>query len=556
MAADALALADCRSSLLGAIAAAVGARGAPRPLAELAGLSGLGFRLQVDAEVSLASAHAFPWAEELPAALSRLGHEATWVHGDETDPALPGLRRRVLALPFPAIAWGIHLPEFGLLLGADGERLRVAGVLDGGGGAEWMPLARLGTGPVPILFALSPGDRRAPDDEAAARTAALLAAVRALRGQAAQLGGFVSGVAAYEVWSDALTTGRVDPAGHAYLAQIAAEARSLAAAWLEAIGERAAGPFRRAAAALCEVAGAWTFPLPEGAALGSRAREEQARLLQEAAAAEREGAAALAETLTAARRTRASAGVTIDDAGTAGAADLFACLRDLPITGLEPEADELRAAPRFRAKLARAGAEVVGHVYYADLAESGAAVDARGRWIYVYCAWVANERRGAGIGRRLFDAVVAEARAGGYQGLLVEATAQPVFLHHASYEALGFEEVDRAEDQARLLSLPAGADARLLPGTAPAPRSSRKLPVVVAEGRPCPLLLRAARNVAAAARACDVALTVRREPPQGIEVGGRRLPLEYIPEEAALQAFRAAARAWSAQTGDREESER
>ena len=46
---------------------------------------------------------------------------------------------------------------------------------------------------------------------------------------------------------------------------------------------------------------------------------------------------------------------------------------------------------------------------------------------------------------------------------------------------------------------------------------------------------------------------LRDAPPHGVEIGGRRLPLQYVPREAAELALADAARAWAsaAQGGPR-----
>lgn len=565
-----------RSSLLGALRGALAAMGDPRDSAEIAGLSALAFRLQVDAEASLASVSSFPWVEELPPMLSRLGYASTVYIAERGDPRFERIRRdalehvgRAAAAGRPSIAFGVHLPEFGLLVGRDplAGTLAISGVLDGRGGPDVIAETELGRGDVPVLFVLVPGERE-PVDEGAAVRAALTQAIRIGRGAIACYGGLRAGLAAYDAWRTALDSGRIDPAGHAYLAQVTAELRAFAPVFLARAAGRlfsAAGEaleaarrsYARASEALLALAGECPFPLPDGFVLATSARRRQLSFLSDAAAAEREALEALERALDADRRVAGKRQIEIRDAAPSDADRLFRCIIDVPLSGLERESAELRAeaAERWRAKLALlTDGTVAGHVYYAELVSSGAAVELApeddGRYLYVYCTWVARERRGAGVGRRLFDALAAEGRAWDAAGLLVEATSQPSFLHHAAYEALGFVEVDRAEDDRRLLYLPLcrhKTSARLSRGVPRVP--SGPLPLVVAHGRPCPVLLRATRNLVDAARACaargvPLALEERHAPPHGVEVGGRRLPLAYIPREAAEVALAEAANKW------------
>ena len=135
-----------RSSLLGALRACLSARGDTRPDSDLAGLSGLAFRLQADARVSPASVSAFPWSVELPGALSRLGYSSACIFADPmVDPRFAQLAAaavvqitEALQREQPTILWGVHLPEFGFAHGVDSARreLIVAGVLSGRGASD------------------------------------------------------------------------------------------------------------------------------------------------------------------------------------------------------------------------------------------------------------------------------------------------------------------------------------------------------------------------------------------------------------------------------------
>jgi hypothetical protein len=580
-----VALAPCRSTLLGSLRACLAAAGDTRDAAAVAGLTGLAFHLNVDPVVSPAGVAAYPWPQELPAMAARLGHELALVHADDEDPrferaqaaaaaqAIDGLRRGV-----PSILWGVHLPEFGLIRGADPARgeLAVSGVLDDRGGAPALAIDRLGRGDVPVLLVatLAPGGEGAAPAAGAAELAALRHAVRHARDLGPRLGGFSCGLAAYDAWLAALDSGRIDPAGHAYTLHVTAELRAAAAPFLRraagALAGGAAEALRHAAAAYQRVAdrlialsGDTPWPLPEAFALTTSAREAALAALGAAAAAEADGVAALEQTLDAARRERATAGVRIADATPADADALFRCVRDLPIAELvvTAEAERARVAGRLggalRAKLARCGDEVVGHLYYAALEQAAAPVELAepgGRYLYLYCPWVARERRSSGIGAALVASLIDTARAEGVAGVLAEATGQEVFLHEAAFAALGFEPLDRAGEDSVLMYLPITGPrpaARLAP-VAPPPETAggrARLPVVVAQWRPCPLLAATRDNVVAGAaraqeRGAALDLELRRAPPDEITVGDRRLPLGYIPAPAAEIALLDAANAW------------
>jgi hypothetical protein len=184
-----------------ALTACARALGDIRDVRQIAAASGLAFRISVDAEVSLAGPHAYPFAEVLPAAAARLGYACDFVSCSERpDGALAAdARRRALALidqsagrsPGPTLIWGVHAPEFGLCLGRDGERLRVSGILDGAA-PDTLPASALGRGDVAIVFALRLTAAAPTDDDAGLRAALLFG-----RGPAPALSGFHSGAAAW-----------------------------------------------------------------------------------------------------------------------------------------------------------------------------------------------------------------------------------------------------------------------------------------------------------------------------------------------------------------------
>src|SRR5258708_36055380 len=66
-----------------ALAVCARASGDARAPSEIAAGSGLAFRVSVDAQVSLAGPHAWPWREELGAAAERLGWLAEIVASSE-----------------------------------------------------------------------------------------------------------------------------------------------------------------------------------------------------------------------------------------------------------------------------------------------------------------------------------------------------------------------------------------------------------------------------------------------------------------------------------------
>jgi hypothetical protein len=536
-----------KASFVGALRAVLEARGDERSAAEIFGLTGFAFRLVVGPRIDLGGWAAFPWAQELPAAVQRLGYETRHVFALERHPLRAPLVARAVELiaEGPAVAFGIHLPAFGVAAPLDGDptRLRISGILDEQGGASVLPAEALGGGDVPILFVLALGRRHALDPEEALRDA-LEEALRLGRAPFVEAAG-AAGLAAYDRWIAALDCGHVDPAGHAESAQLVAEARREGAAFLASASlpgaslAAAADHFARSSAALAELAD--RFPFPPLAPLDHVGLERAAGLLRRARDAEARGLDALEQALSARERHK-SASLRIEDATPA---DLYHCLADLPLGDLAPAGETCRdrVAPRlghtFFAKVARderTGA-VVGHVYWAPLEESGYPVAAEGRIWFLFCPWVAAPLRGRGIGARLFQALREAAASAQVDGILTEATTLSIFLHESSVLREGFRELAR-NGEMRLCYLPLRDSHPVARYVDPPPASEDTL--VVRHTYNCPLLYATRRAAALAARAQGVA--VDEADAHGPEAGIARqgwLPNVPVAPDVLLYGLRA-----------------
>ncbi|RMH41955.1 MAG: hypothetical protein D6689_09620 [Deltaproteobacteria bacterium] len=564
-----VALPPGRCTLLSALRACLAAAGDPRDLADIGGLTGLSWYINVDRTVSPSGIAAYPWAQELPAMASRLGYDLAVVYADDEDPRIDRARERAartaaesLDRGLPAILFGVHLPEFGLVRGydPDARRMFVSGVLDGRA-PDAIPVDQLGRGDVPVVLLAALQSGRADLDPDVAGRAAVRAAVRRARGVGPRLGGFDAGLPAWARWHDALDRGAIDPAGHAYTLHAVAELRATAAPFLDRLGPafaEAAPHCRRTCDLLLALAADTPWPLPEGYGLSTTARVAARDAIAAAADAEARAIDAMERGLREGRRSRARRDVRVREAGPADVGALFRYAEDIPLADVAAAADRVRAAVRdrlgatLRAAIAETpGGDVAGALVASDLADADAPLDAAGagRYLYVFSVWVARDWRDAGIDERLIEWLDGVARAGDYAGALAEATQQEVYLYWESFAALGFDVVARCEDALAMYRPVAGPAPRVRFSPPPPADPAGPLPVVVAPRRPCPVLAAACDNVIAAARAAIAAgaaidLQVRDAPPNEIAVGGRRLPLGYLPRDGAEQALAAAAAAW------------
>lgn len=585
---------DTAAAALGACAQALGD---PRDVRTLTAASGLAFRIALDRRLSPAGPHGYSWREELTVAAERLGYEWRLVASRVGEPGFERACDAAFEMGCagveagrPTLWFGVQVAEFGLVRGADraAGSLAVSGLLDAAGGAVELDRAQIGA-EAGLVFALQLIER-APQDPAEAARATLRAALEHARGGryagALELPVIFSGAEAWQLWEEVLTQGDVDPLGLAFAAQRYAEARAHVAYYLpmaaQAAGldlERVAQGYRRAATMLGELARLVPYPPGPSFMLTTTVRDEAAALVSEAARAEREAIWALDPILAAAERARATSGLELRPLNAATLPDLFACVDEIPISGLREEAalcrarlepllgqgpdakaqgqTQTQAQTRIDGRLLYQmsgqgqgrGRRLVGHILWAPLEQAGYGLRAEGVCWFLYCPWIERTRRGQGAGRRLFEALVEAARAAGVDGILTLATSIDVFLHHEGFERGGFVEVARQGDtrllELRLSETPSRAQFVEPPPAAP----GGPLPVVVRHNYHCPLLLRVRREVVQLGRLLGDAVRVDEADAApgetaGVTVGGKRLPHGPIGREPLRRGLEEAINQW------------
>lgn len=571
------------STLAAALRAALTAAGDERTVAEVLGLGGDAFRIIVGRELELGGWHASAWLHELPAMLARLGWSIDIVFAGPDDPSLPAARARArtlidgaLARGWPALAYGVHLGEWGLITGRGAGGFTVSGILDGRGGPSVLAEDELGAGEPAVLCVLALRERLPVAPGLAVRSA-LAAAVRHLRGGTLTDRTHDAGLAAWATLEETLESGRFDPPGLAWTFQQLSEARAAATAWLGSVRghfgpaaaaslERAERAWGRASEALADAAARLPFPPAlSSAGLTTTVVTRLLERVREAALAEFDGLRAVEAALAAAREDALA--LRVRDLALADAGALFACVRDLPLGDLGPATEQARkrAIPDgMRAKVLESAGSVVGHVYSSLLGSARAPLlgpegVAAERVLVLHCPWVDRRLRGRGLGRRLIEAVIADARAQRLLGIAMIATAEEQFLGDTAMKHLGWVEVDRREDDdARLLWLaltaPGGTQPAPLPRFA-APQtlvttaSPASLPVVtVRHAYHCPLLLASRQHTARAARSAEVSLDEADAPAAGGAAGARAtvrghdLPWGWLPATASAQIIEEARR--------------
>lgn len=306
------------TSIVGALTGALRALSGDWPIARVAVLSGHAFRLAITATADGAIGADGPTTFAASAALplyEGLGWRFAAFEAAAGDPRFAERReealkriRKAIDRGRPAIVFGLHLPEFGVVRGYRGDALIAATTMSSQYGervpvSQWPPPGR----PAPLRVFV-PDRAQKVEPQAALGRALRFAVTYAREGDG---GGptatAAAGLAAYTRWAETLETDApVSPHGQAYCIQALQEARGEAAAFLraQAVGAGKAG------AALAVAATAYTaevialsqlatlFPYPNGGnVVAAGSRRIGAAGLRRALAAEEEALAALAAAL-------------------------------------------------------------------------------------------------------------------------------------------------------------------------------------------------------------------------------------------------------------------
>ena len=297
------------TSLIGALDGVLRALGAARPFHELMGVTGFAFRLALTEEAGVLAAAPAAAAVGLRSALPLLENAGVGLelmearpdepaYGDRRHEALRAMRRSI-DRGRPAIAYDLHVPEFGIVGGYDDAAgtLTVSTLMSGQFGAtlaerRWPVPERRGP-----MIVLVPGRLRPVDPGGAAVTALRFAVAYAEAGDPDDSTGATHGLAAYARWRECFERGEpIDPAGNARAIQTVQAARRDAARFLResGFGAPAAGALAKAAEAYERVALAVSrmatlFPYPAGGDPTSPAgRHVALAALRDAEAHERE----------------------------------------------------------------------------------------------------------------------------------------------------------------------------------------------------------------------------------------------------------------------------
>jgi len=273
------------TSIVGALEGVMRYLGQDYPTAYLMGLSGHAFRLDISADDGAAIGPKGPTCIDYNHALrlySGLGREFAAISASQSDRDYEGARKRALEQikksidrGVPAIAFDLHLPEFGIVVGFDDQQrvLLVDTALRPQVGAV-LPYDRWPTTDTGWLLALIPNPKAIAFDGARAEREALRFAVaHAEEGEGGLAAtGSYHGLAAWEFWASTLEGEAPASAfGNAYTAQVVQAARRYAGQFLRGMASKypqaqelsaAAAAYQRAGLVLTRFA--TLFPFPQG----------------------------------------------------------------------------------------------------------------------------------------------------------------------------------------------------------------------------------------------------------------------------------------------------
>lgn len=154
----------------------------------------------------------------------------------------------------------------------------------------------------------------------------------------------------------------------------------------------------------------------------------------------------------------------------------------------------------------------VGQLYYAPSERALIPFEIEPGVVVLYCEWVHRRHQGQGLGRQLFAAFEADARAQGSKGILVEATTREDQMHYRHYLGRGFSVVHEIGDR-RLLYLPLSQPQVSIRPLEPRLRPRRGVPVeiLVVTGYLCPFETAAQIPLLEVAREFGERVVVRHE---------------------------------------------
>ena len=258
------------TSLAGCLEALLAFESRPMARPQLMVLSGLAFRLTVRTDEQALAAEALNRHDpaQLSSQLRLLGLEADVFVSPFTASPDRGLQfiRRGIDKGHPAIAYGLQLPEYGLVYGYDDrdQTLAVKTVLSEMVG-ELLPWDRYPSDESAFQMVVVPRKFHRQPERALGE--AIREAVRASRDCELYDQGLAQGLAAYEAWAG-LLDGRaaIDPQGNAHTVQTLQAARADAVAYLAGRSEpelqEAAAAYQQEVLALSRLA--TYFPFPNG----------------------------------------------------------------------------------------------------------------------------------------------------------------------------------------------------------------------------------------------------------------------------------------------------
>jgi hypothetical protein len=292
------------TSLIAALHGVLHATGDASSMTHVMGVTGHAFRIALTEREGVIAAEPPAAAVDFPRMLPLYRNAGRRFELIEADPASRDFaRRRQDALKRvrrtidrgrPAIAYDLHVPEFGIIFGYDdrAHTLYVRSLMSGQYGdllaeSRWPVPERAGR-----LIVLLAGERERVDPARALRDALRFAVEYAEHGDPGDPSGAHHGLAAFRRWREAFDQGHdIDPGGHALAIQIVQNARRDAARFLrdavvtapaaEQALVAAASAYDRVALALSRMA--TFFPYPSGGDVsGQGARIVAVAALQEA----------------------------------------------------------------------------------------------------------------------------------------------------------------------------------------------------------------------------------------------------------------------------------